>query len=153
MEYVDLILSAPAVKNSPAALHARLLSFLAGLIFVAHPIQTQAVTYIIQRTASLAAFFYLLSLCLYLKARLNDKAESLRGSDRDRGNPVLRMRLPRQTAPRNDIAILSVSTAKYYAGSILTAIAALFTKEISFTLPFMLLLCEVSFFRDGLFPK
>ncbi len=42
---------------------------LAGLIFVAHPVQTQAVTYIIQRLASLAAFFYVASFVCYLLGR------------------------------------------------------------------------------------
>ncbi len=44
--------------------------FISGIIaltFVSHPIQTQAVTYISQRFASLAAFFYLLSLLLYIR--------------------------------------------------------------------------------------
>ena len=42
----------------------------AALLFVVHPVQTQAVTYIIQRLASLATMFYLLSLVLYARARL-----------------------------------------------------------------------------------
>jgi tetratricopeptide (TPR) repeat protein len=42
----------------------------AALLFVAHPAQTQAVTYISQRFASLATLFYLLSAACYIKARL-----------------------------------------------------------------------------------
>ena len=45
------------------------IAFFAALIFVSHPIQTQAVTYISQRFASLATLFYLMSLCFYLKGR------------------------------------------------------------------------------------
>ncbi len=41
----------------------------AALIFVAHPLQTQAVTYIVQRTTSLAALFFFLALYLYVRAR------------------------------------------------------------------------------------
>lgn len=41
----------------------------AALLFVAHPIQTQAVTYLSQRFTSLATFFYLITLCLYIAAR------------------------------------------------------------------------------------
>ena len=40
-----------------------------SLLFVSHPIQTQAVTYISQRFTSLATLFYLLSLLLYLRFR------------------------------------------------------------------------------------
>lgn len=43
--------------------------FAAGL-FVAHPIQTQAVTYIVQRMTSMATLFYLLALLFYLLGRL-----------------------------------------------------------------------------------
>jgi len=42
-----------------------------ALLFVSHPIQTQAVTYIIQRFTSLATFFYLLSLVSYIKFRIS----------------------------------------------------------------------------------
>ncbi len=44
---------------------------LSSAIWAVHPVQTQAVTYIVQRMASMAAFFYLLSLFCYLKARLS----------------------------------------------------------------------------------
>jgi Tfp pilus assembly protein PilF len=46
-------------------------AFLAALFFVSHPLQTEAVTYVFQRLASLAAFFYLLSLVAYIKSRLS----------------------------------------------------------------------------------
>ncbi|MFZ6016411.1 MAG: tetratricopeptide repeat protein [Nitrospirota bacterium] len=49
------------------------ISFASSLIFLAHPIQTQAVTYISQRYTSLATMFYLLSLLLYIKARTENK--------------------------------------------------------------------------------
>jgi tetratricopeptide (TPR) repeat protein len=40
-------------------------------LWAINPIQTQAVTYIVQRMAALAAMFYLLSIFLYLKGRFN----------------------------------------------------------------------------------
>ncbi len=42
---------------------------LAALVFVAHPVQTEAVTYVVQRMTSLATMFYLLALWLYLRGR------------------------------------------------------------------------------------
>lgn len=42
----------------------------AGAVFLAHPLQTQAVNYLTQRAVLWAAFFYLASLALYVKARL-----------------------------------------------------------------------------------
>ena len=49
------------------------LPLIAALLFVSHPVQTQAVTYIVQRFASLATFFFLLALLLYARARLCDR--------------------------------------------------------------------------------
>jgi len=47
-----------------------LIPYFAAFIFLVHPLQTQAVTYITQRFASLATLFYLASLCFYLRARI-----------------------------------------------------------------------------------
>lgn len=49
-----------------------------ALLFVSHPIQTQAVVYIVQRFASLATLFYLLSLILYIKARGSESSRKKR---------------------------------------------------------------------------
>jgi protein O-mannosyl-transferase len=49
------------------------LPLLTALLFVLHPLQTQAVTYIVQRASVLAALFYILTLSAYLKARLAQK--------------------------------------------------------------------------------
>ena len=50
---------------------AHAVALLTAVLWAVHPLQTQAVTYIVQRMAAMAALFYLLSIYLYLKARLN----------------------------------------------------------------------------------
>ncbi|MDY6879362.1 MAG: tetratricopeptide repeat protein, partial [Thermodesulfobacteriota bacterium] len=45
-------------------------ALLTAFLWAAHPIQTQAVTYIVQRMATMAAMFYILALFLYIKGRL-----------------------------------------------------------------------------------
>lgn len=45
--------------------------FVAALIWVASPAQTQAVTYIVQRMTSMATMFYLLSMVCYVRFRLS----------------------------------------------------------------------------------
>ncbi len=65
-----LTFSTPVMKEEKITRHANLISLLAGLVFVSHPVQTEAVTYIWQRAASMAALFYLASLCLYVRSRL-----------------------------------------------------------------------------------
>lgn len=113
-----LTLSTPEMKNKGIAAHAKPIALFSGLVFITHPIQTQAITYIIQRTASLAAFFYLGSLTLYVKARLIK--EEARGHG---------------------------AYGLYYFGALSFAVLAMFTKEFAITLPFALLLYEVSFLK------
>lgn len=57
-----------ALAKNPSDTQRKWLPALTAGLFVSHPIQTQAVTYIIQRYASMATLFYLLALCLYLTA-------------------------------------------------------------------------------------
>lgn len=47
------------------------LAFLGTLLFIAHPLQTQGVTYIVQRAASMAACFYLAALYFFIRWRLS----------------------------------------------------------------------------------
>jgi protein O-mannosyl-transferase len=65
-----LIFSSPALAKNSISANSRILALSTALLFVSHPLATQSVTYIVQRLASLAAFFYLLSLVLYGTARL-----------------------------------------------------------------------------------
>lgn len=67
------ILMTPFFSSHPAAgAYRRTLPLAVALLFVCHPVQTSAVTYIVQRFTSLATLLYLLSLLLYLKARTSD---------------------------------------------------------------------------------
>jgi len=84
-------------------------------VFASHPVQTQAVSYVTQRFASLATMFYLLSVALYVKWRLGESGRFC--------SPSL------------------------YIGSLAAAVAAQYAKEISFTLPVIIALYELSFFR------
>ena len=52
---------------------ARWASLAAAVIFVSHPIQVHAVTYIVQRMSSLATLFYLAALLLYIHGRTHAK--------------------------------------------------------------------------------
>jgi len=108
----------------------------AALLFVIHPIQTQAVTYIVQRVTSLVTMFYLLSVVLYVKARL-----SLENSGGRRGESEGKT----QAA---DIARW-VKPGLLLAGAVFAAVLAMKTKEISFTLPLAIVLYEVFFFRGA----
>ncbi|MBI4822699.1 MAG: hypothetical protein HY805_00485 [Nitrospirae bacterium] len=67
---VVLTFKTPFLSLRGTESRSNLIALFSALLFVSHPIQTEAVTYIFQRLASLCAFFYLLSIVLYIKWRL-----------------------------------------------------------------------------------
>lgn len=52
--------------------NALLISFFSTLLWAVHPIQTQSVTYIVQRMNSMAVLFYLLGLISFIRIRLTE---------------------------------------------------------------------------------
>lgn len=67
---IVLTLNTPRLKDQTSPDFKSTIALLSGLIFLSHPVQTESVTYIWQRVESLAGLFYLLSLTLYVKFRL-----------------------------------------------------------------------------------
>lgn len=104
---------------------SHLIAFYSSLIFAIHPIQTQAVTYITQRFASLATMFCLLAVVLYIRWR-NTSLNPNNDSNGPKGK---------------------VKTIFLYLGSLLSAVLAMKTKEIAFTLPVIIAIYEFMFFR------
>lgn len=70
-----LLITATLEKSGFELARARKVAAFAALFFALHPIQTQSVTYIIQRMESLSALFYLAALLAFVKASgINGKA-------------------------------------------------------------------------------
>jgi tetratricopeptide (TPR) repeat protein len=114
-----LTLRTPCLRDEVTPGSRSVLGLLAGLIFLSHPVQTQAVTYIWQRVESLAALFYLLSLAFYATSRIRYEAK-------------------RQSPTAN-------SSLCYVASFILACMSAM-TKETAITLPVTIILYEIVFF-------
>ena len=70
---IPLILKTPGLNNKFNVKTRYLAAFVVALVFLVHPMQTQAVVYIYQRLASIVSLFYLLSVVFYLSARLSKK--------------------------------------------------------------------------------
>ncbi|ALG68935.1 tetratricopeptide repeat protein [Beggiatoa leptomitoformis] len=68
--FVRSLMQTPTMRHHLSEQSILWLPILVALLFVLHPLQTQAVTYIVQRLASLAALFYIAALACYLQTRL-----------------------------------------------------------------------------------
>jgi hypothetical protein len=118
-----LTFKTPKLKGSCLAESSGYIALFSGLLFASHPLMTQAVTYIVQRFTLLAAMFYLLSLVMYIKARL---------------------------AVTSDGGGVSKSC---YVVSIISAVLAMKTKEMVFTLPAVAALYEFIFFQGKIYRR
>lgn len=104
-------------------LSPELLSFFAALIWLVHPEQTNAVTYICQRMASMTALFYVLSLLCYVKGRINYRNKRIK------------------------------TGAGCFAGCFFFGCAAVASKENAGVLPVFILLYEWFFFQSLRMPR
>lgn len=68
--FARLTLRTPAVSDESRA--AAWVPLAASLLFLVHPLATNVASYIVQRMASMAAMFYLLSFTCYVAARLEE---------------------------------------------------------------------------------
>ncbi|MBF0558428.1 MAG: tetratricopeptide repeat protein [Nitrospirae bacterium] len=119
--FVLLLYKTPLMKGP-----GRNIAFFSALLFSVHPLQTAAVTNVFQRFVPLTTFFYLLSLTAYIKFRLAKSGSTGQADD---------SRTSRKW-----------QAYSYYAVSFVSAILAMKTKEIGFTLPLVIVLSEYYFF-------
>ena len=68
-----LIIQSPRYIKEEVVANRYFIALMASLIFLVHPLQVQAVTYIAQRFTSLATFFYLITLVFYMMGRVRNK--------------------------------------------------------------------------------
>ena len=96
-----------------------------SLFFALHPLQTQAVTYIVQRYTSLFALFSLLCVWLFIKARL-------------------RIEKAGQSSAATSIDPVSIMLI---AASFVCALAAFLSKQTAIMIPGLIILAEVVLFK------
>ncbi len=113
-----LTFKTPFLKGSSLKKSSNLIALFSALIFVSHPLQTEAVTYIYQRLASLVTFFYLFSVVSYIRWRLC----------------------------LDDPNISSFKSTPYFILSLISTIFAMKTKENALTLPLIIFIYEFFFF-------
>lgn len=111
-------------SDAPGPGVGRVLALCATGIWALNPVQTNAVTYLVQRMAALQALFFISSVSFYVAGR--------------------RRRMAAGT---------SKGAGWWYAASLLAGAAAFFSKENSAMLPVMLVLTEMWLFRGELVLK
>jgi tetratricopeptide (TPR) repeat protein len=67
---VLVLLQTPRLVSHKGPSSATVIALMAAVLWAVHPLQTQAVNYIVQRMAQLAAVFYLAGMLFYLKGRM-----------------------------------------------------------------------------------
>lgn len=108
-------------KNKIINEYKVLIALFTAFIFITHPIQTQSVTYIIQRMAVLAGLFYMWSVLLYIRGR----------------NAHL------QKKPVN-----TWKPYAFYAGAFFVGFLGFLSKQNAITFPFAFILAEIFFIRN-----
>ena len=108
--FVKLTFQTPFLQSRPLREKGPWIALCSALIFLVHPIQTEGVSYITQRATCLGALFYLTSLVLYIKSRLeNDR--------------------------------------RFLMAAVLASVLGMLTKEMTFTIPMMILAYEIFFLK------
>ena len=107
-------------QNPGYAISPEMLAFSAALIWIVNPVNTQAVTYIVQRMVSMAAMFFILSLLLYAWGR---------SRWRNHGR-------------------ITLNSGLALSGCLLAGICAVISKQNAGMLPIIILLYEWFFFQD-----
>ena len=118
--FAQLIFSTPIMAKDKLKSYKKEIALFISLIFLVHPIQTESVTYIHQRSTCLAGLFYLSALCLYVTARLWEPDKKL-----------------------------CIQRCIFYFLAYIVALAGMFTRESTITLPVAMLLFELYFLRTG----
>jgi protein O-mannosyl-transferase len=108
-------------KNKTIGDFKILIALFSAFIFIAHPIQTQAVTYIIQRMTVLAGLFYMLSVWLYIRGRRSHIE-----------NEKARIWIP----------------YIYYLGAFAAGVLGFLSKQNAVTFPIAFVLVEILFIRN-----
>jgi tetratricopeptide (TPR) repeat protein len=116
-----IIFNSPRMMRLNLKPYGFMLAIFSSLIFAIHPIQTESVTYIWQRSESMAGMFYFLSIFLYAK-----------------------FRLIRIDGGRKKLGML------FYSLCFVSMAFCSLTKETSMTLPVAMLIYEICFFNKDM---
>jgi tetratricopeptide (TPR) repeat protein len=120
---------------------ARLLALTIAAIWMLHPLQTESVTYTIQRAESLMGLFYLLTLYCFIRG-----AESARTSNAERRTPNAESPTTNYELPTTERHRLSgYSSSLWMLASVGACFLGMACKEVMVSAPLMVLLYDRTF--------
>jgi tetratricopeptide (TPR) repeat protein len=123
-------LRAPVCPGSFSAA-AEAAAFFTALLWAVHPLQTESVTCIAQRTESLCGLFYLLTLYAFARGAENQPCSGALRAPEKNGTAVIDRRYS--------------NPWKWYVLSVLAVLLGLGTKEVAATVPLLVLLYDRTF--------
>ncbi|MFB3892664.1 MAG: tetratricopeptide repeat protein [Phycisphaerae bacterium] len=137
-------LCAPRLAGTSPARHADALALAAALLWTLHPLQTESVTYIIQRAESMMGMFYLLTLYCAIRGFGATSGEGRMGGGEDGRTPDTRA--ARLSSPPPVLA----SSRRYvwHVLAIAACVLGMGCKQVMVTAPLLILLYDRTFFAD-----
>jgi len=123
------------------------LAFTVALLWTVHPLQTEAVTSIIQRTESLMGLFYLLTLYCFIRgAESRSQASGVGHQVSEARNQEKELKTQNQEAvlPRSS-GLAPDASRLWYSASILSCLLGMATKEVMVSAPLIVLLYDRTF--------
>jgi tetratricopeptide (TPR) repeat protein len=136
------------------------LAFTIALLWAVHPLQTESVTCVVQRTESLMGLFYLLTLYCFLRSVENRSQVSgvrYQVSEDQKSDAQLPVLNPQRSVPNSQLSTLSSqlsipalqsfssSVLWWRLASIFCCLAGMATKEVMVSAPLMVLLYDRTF--------
>jgi tetratricopeptide (TPR) repeat protein len=121
-----------AARCVPPPQHAATFALIVAVLWAVHPLQTESVTYIIQRAESLVGLFYLLTL--YCFVRSVPRASACRFD---------------QSSPETGGLKPAVLSSRWQIACVLSCLGGMATKEVMVTAPLMLLFFDRTFFAGS----
>jgi Flp pilus assembly protein TadD len=117
---------------------ATLLALAVAAIWMLHPLQTESVTYIIQRAESLMGMFYLLTLYCFIRSTESVEARVERREARDQ-------RAESGSLPNSALQPFSFSVLSWRLASVFCCLLGAATKEVMVSAPLIVLLYDRTF--------
>ena len=111
-----------ARKAGTWRVHATPLAFFSALLWAVHPLQTESVTYVIQRAESLMGMFYLLTLYCFIRGTEDSAAGNQRAENGNRRSSFF-----------------------WFLGSVFCCVLGMATKEVMVSAPLMVFLYDCTF--------